>query len=319
MPDKASFNTVLKNIFAKRKDLTTITNALRLVTGQGDGLDGLILEQYDQHFVAQIFDPQWLGKSSMLIETLQKQFSPQYLIIKDRTSSASSIPDAIKTHVVINRGQGSKAVVQEYGIKFCVDLNDGLNSGLFLDMRGNRHQLAEQLKGKRLLNCFSYTCSFGVHARMNEASDVVNVDVSAKILERGRYNYELNGIVPSENEFIRADAAAYLERAVKKDNRFDAIVLDPPSFARADKKVFQIKRDLPALLWNAVKVLNPGGILFVSTNFNAIGYKDVEAMMHKAANGRRVKNAMPIGQDKDFPGTNTFKESYLVGIWARFL
>lgn len=97
------------------------------------------------------------------------------------------------------------------------------------------------------------------------------------------------------------------------------IILDPPSFARHEGKVFQVKRDLPKLIALAVAVLNPGGGLLVATNYSEISYADLERILARGLNGRRVDTIQRVGQDEDFRGSNSFKESFLVGLWAKFL
>jgi 23S rRNA (cytosine1962-C5)-methyltransferase len=235
----------------------------------------------------------------------------EYLIVKSRHGLD------IKEEVLA--GQNSQTIVEEHGIKFEVNLNDGLNCGLFLDMRHNRRMVGLFSKGKKVLNCFSYTCSFGVHARLGGAREVINTDISRKILDRGRNNYQLNTLLPSPGEFIKADSVAFLQRAYKKGNAFDVIVLDPPSFARHEGQVFQVKRDLPKLMALAVAVLNPGGALLVTTNYSEISHADLERILAKGLNGRRVASIQRVGQDEDFAGSNSFKESFLVGLWVKFL
>ena len=290
-----------------------MTNAVRLVNGPGDALPGLILEQYNRHFSAQIFHPQWLKNKQLLADFLDKEFSPRYFILKDRTQSGGAAAQDLKPQVIIDQDKTSKTIVEEYGLKFGVDLNDGLNTGLFLDMRANRHKFGQLCRGRRVLNCFAYTCSFGVHAAA-QGAHVVNVDISKKTLERGRRNYDLNGLNCAEEYFVRAEVVSYLQRAVKKDNRFDLIILDPPSFARCDKGAFQVKKDLPGLIKEAAQIVNPGGVVFVSTNSNAVGYTELETMVRAAFPGRRFKKMAKVSQDVDFPGSNMFKESYLAGL-----
>lgn len=311
-----SVRDLLIQAITKRKALSAHTNAMRLVNGAGDGLPGILLDRFGLHFCAQIFDKAWHERMPAVTAVLQEEFGIDYFILKDRSDDAASDKEAIKTQVIIGQGQSAVTVVDEYGLLFGVDLNDGLNAGLFLDMRDNRYSLARHTQEKRVLNCFAYTCSFGVHARAYGARDVVNVDISKKALERGLANYKFNNLIPGPNEFVRADAGTYLSRAVKKENRFDVIIIDPPSFARLDDGVFQVKRDLPKLIYDAVQVLNDGGELFVATNFNGLTFMDIESMIEDALGKRTMKHRMRVKQDRDFPGTNTFKESYLVGIWA---
>ena len=308
----------LEAALQKRQSVKRYTNALRLVNGLGDGLKGLVLEQYDRYFVAQIFCERWLREKEALSDFVKTHCDGQYLIIKDRTESSSSHPEAFKTSVWIE-GDVSRTIVQEHGLKFGVDLNDTLNSGLFLDMRRNRKVVASLARGAKVLNCFAYTCSFGVYCRAAGALSVVNVDISPKSLSRGRTNYELNQLVPSQNEFIRADAVQYLKRAVKKDNRFDLIILDPPSFARHEGKTFSVKKDFAGLIASAIKILNPGGFLLVSTNFSDLSHDHLEDMVRAAAVERGIKRIQRLNQDEDFVGSGLMPESYLAALLVKML
>ncbi len=316
MSFNGSTRNLLKAALAKRQILSKSTKAIRLINGIGDGIDGLILEQYDKHFVAQVFDDIWLKELGCLKGFLMENFEVDYLIVKDRTKSSSSNPQAIGFQVLIAKTE-SRCIVSENNLNFEVDLNDTLNTGLFLDMRANRFLVAKECLGKRVLNCFSYTCSFGVYARAHGAKEVVNVDVSQKILKKGEQNYHLNKITPTGGEFIKADAVIYLEKAVKKNNFFDVIILDPPSFSRAGGNVFSVEKNLPQLIESALKVLKDNGKIFVSTNFSGISQKDLERIFKKSSQGRNFRSIVTLGQGLDFVGSGKSKESHLAALWAQ--
>lgn len=313
--EKEHVIALLKKAFLKRQPLEGVTNALRLVNSFGDGMEGLVLERYDRHFVAQIFDESWHQHGQTIVDLLKARWHAAYVIVKDRTSSGGAQPEAFRSVIWEDSGS-SQTMVEENRLKFGVDLNDTLNSGLFLDMRRNRSTVAALAAGRKVLNCFSYTCSFGVYCRARGASSVVNVDVSRKSLERGRKNYELNNLPFVRNEFIRADAVEYLERAVKKDNRFDMIILDPPSFARYEGKAFSVKKDMPLLVKSAMRVLNPGGILLAATNYSLMSHDDIVDMIHDAAGTREIARTDRSGQDDDFVGSGLMPESYLATVLA---
>jgi len=270
-----------------------------------------LIDRYNRHLHVQALSDHWQQQKDEIAALLTRAMPAEYLIFKSRRGLE------IRQEVLI--GSVSRTVIHEYGAKFEVDLNDGLNCGLFLDMRHNRRMVAEASKDRKVLNCFSYTCSFGAHARIAGAMEVVNTDISRKVLERGKDNYGLNALSSAPGEFIKADSMAFLQRALKKKNMFDVIILDPPSFARNDEGVFQVKRDLPELTASAIRVLNPGGNLLLTTNYSGIGHADLERTLSGALNGRRAAKAQRVGQDKDFIGSNTFKESYLAGLWVKFL
>lgn len=306
-------NSLLNEAFKKRQPLTQLTNAIRLVNGIGDGLPGLIIEKYDCHFSFQIFDKQWLKEQTTLIDCLNKYYKVDYCIIKDRTASSSATPDALTMDAYINKST-SETVVEEYGIKFAVDLNDGLNNGLFLDMRRNRREIARLSVGKKVLNCFAYTCSFGVHCKKAGAKEVVNVDISQKCLARGRHNYELNALPISAHEFTKADALFYLERAQVKNNTFDLIILDPPSFSRHGKEVFSVKKDLGKLVNLSLSVLNPKGHLFVATNFSGISREQLLSLVKIQDTMKHIKKVKILCSDIDFSGSNLSPNSHLAAL-----
>ncbi|HOO89940.1 MAG TPA: class I SAM-dependent methyltransferase [Syntrophales bacterium] len=297
---------------SRRKPLRKITNALRLVNGLGDGLPGFVLEQYDDRCVIHLFDTRWIARKETLAEYVASRLGASYLIIKERLDPQALTSERINASVWLDQAP-SRTAVRENDLSFGVDLNDGLNSGLFLDMRRNRKIVAGLTKGIRVLNCFAYTCSFGVYARAFGASSVINVDISRKSLERGRENYELNRLEWAENEFVRADALTYMKLALKKGNRFECVILDPPSFARHDRKIFSVKKDFPVLIDAAMKVLEPGGVLLAATNFSGLSHRVLEEMV-AASHGERVKSLKPLGQDRDFRGSGRMPESYLAAL-----
>jgi len=301
----------LNQSIQRREKLPIMSNAMRLVNGAGDGLDGLLIDRYHRHLQVQALTDDWEQHKEELCRQLISSMPVDYLIFKSRHGLE------IKAEAMV--GKDPQTIVQEQGIQFEVNLNDGLNCGLFLDMRHNRRLVGQFSKGKKVLNCFSYTCSFGAYARMSGAREVINIDISRKILERGQKNYQLNDLSTASGEFVKADSVAFLQRAFKKANSFDVIILDPPSFARHEGKVFQVKRDLPKLMALAVAVLNPGGRLLVTTNYSEFSHADLERILAKGLNGRRVESIQRIGQDEDFRGSNSFKESYLVGLWVKFI
>jgi len=306
-----SFENNLNKAILLRGHMKLNSNALRLINGLGDGLDGLLIDRYHRHVQVQLLSLHWQEKINEIVRILTLAMPIDYLIVKTRQGLE------IKQEVLI--GSQAQTIVEENGINFEVNLNDGLNCGLFLDMRRNRWLISQACRGKKVLNCFAYTCSFGVYARHAGAREVINTDISRKILEKGKNNFKINSLPLIDGEFIKADSVSFLQRAFKKRNTFDVIILDPPSFARHEGKVFQVKRDLPKLIALAVAVLNPAGFLLVTTNYSEISHADLERILSKGLNGRHVAQIQRVGQDEDFLGSNSFKESFLVGLWVKFL
>jgi 23S rRNA (cytosine1962-C5)-methyltransferase len=158
--------------------------------------------------------------------------------------------------------------VSECGLLYELDFSASYSPGLFPDQRLNRLFLKER-KPRRVLNTFAYTCAFSV-AAASVGAETVSVDVSKSSLQRGRRNFELNQILPDGHRFIPEDVPTFLRRLIKRGEKFDAIILDPPTFGRSGAgKTFRFERDFPTLLECALQLSAPGGAILLSTNFTA--------------------------------------------------
>ena len=162
----------------------------------------------------------------------------------------------------------STEIVRESGLNYEVDFALSYSPGLFPDQRGNRTVL-RRLQPGTVLNTFAYTCAFSVAAAA-EGAQTVSVDVSKASLQRGRRNFSLNGIATDGHLFVAEDVPTYLARLGRRGQRFDAIILDPPTFGRGGgRRTFRVERDFPELVAMAAALLEPGGSLLLSTNYSA--------------------------------------------------
>jgi len=167
-----------------------------------------------------------------------------------------------------------EAVVTERGLSFGIDFSAGYSVGLFCDQRLNRAHL-ESLRPRRVLNCFAYTCAFSV-AAARAGAETLSLDLAKKSLERGRANLALNGLSAETHRFIADDVFAVLPRLVRRGERFDAIILDPPTFSRGAKgNVFRAERDLGGLLEQAFDLASPGAHILLSSNARGLDVADV--------------------------------------------
>jgi 23S rRNA (cytosine1962-C5)-methyltransferase len=181
------------------------------------------------------------------------------------------------TIVVGDPGESLRTVVTERYLKFGVDFGTGYSPGLFLDQRENRRYVRHTAP-KRLLNCFAYTCSFSVYAAGNGAS-TLNIDLSKKYLTRGRENFALNKLSTIDHRFITDDVRSVLPRLARRGEKFDAIILDPPTFSRSPEgKTFQVQYDFKNLLISGLAVAERNAHILVSTNCSGLGVRALEVM-----------------------------------------
>lgn len=206
-------------------------------------------------------------------------FERDEVLIQEILSSLfGASPKDIYSRVRIKRGKVEQYeklddreeyfLATEYGVKFKINLFDYLDTGLFLDHRETRQMVAKASKGKRVLNLFAYTCSFSVHAAVQGASYTKSVDLSNTYTAWGRENFLLNGIPLTHHEIVREDCLKFLDEALHSKEKYDVIVIDPPTLSRSKKmdQLFDIQIDYVSLLTKALRLLFPGGVLFFSTN-----------------------------------------------------
>ena len=194
-----------------------------------------------------------------------------------------------------------ETIATERHLRFGIDFGTGYSPGLFLDQRENRRYV-RHLAPARMLNCFAYTCSFSVSAASVGAT-TLNVDISKKYLTRGRENFALNSLKTIDHRFIVDDVRMVLPRLARKGEKFDVIILDPPTFSRAPGgKTFQIEHDFENLLIAALQLAERDGHLLLSTNCSTLREHALEVMARyclKAA--RRAATFHRPPQLPDFP------------------
>jgi 23S rRNA (cytosine1962-C5)-methyltransferase len=158
--------------------------------------------------------------------------------------------------------------------------------------------------GARVLNLFSYTCGFSVAAAVGGARETVSVDASISALERGRENFVRAGCTDTvHHKLVGEDAFAYLDRAAKKGETFDVVVLDPPSYSTSKKRRFVAEQHYGELAAKALSILGPGGRLFASTNHRGISRAKLRRVLFAAAEsvGRGVAQIKDLAPGSDFP------------------
>jgi 23S rRNA (cytosine1962-C5)-methyltransferase len=170
-----------------------------------------------------------------------------------------------------------QTIAVERHLRFGIDFGGGYSVGLFVDQRENRRYV-RHIAPRRLLNCFAYTCSFSVSAARVGAT-TVNIDLSKKSLARGRENFGLNSLPTIDHRFIADDVIAVLPRLARKGEKFDVIVLDPPTFSRVPRgKTFHVEHDFEKLLVNALELAARDGCVLLSTNCSALREHALEVM-----------------------------------------
>jgi 23S rRNA (cytosine1962-C5)-methyltransferase len=288
MTPSASWSRALAAAIARRgPDITTTSTVYRLCDGRGDDTPGLYLDRYGPAAVLSVYDDAGLDEEAVTTHAREvlEQLTPTgceavYVkpFRKDRSRLGGQAPsEATSPTPRAGTPMPDALVVQEHGVKFEARLWDGFSTGLFPEHREHRRALATG-GVTRALNLFAYTCGFSVPLALSGAA-VTNVDVSARYLEWGKRNHALNGIADEAVRYKRMDSLTYLKWAARQtDERYDLIILDPPTFGAGDKrrgvKPWSAVKDYPALLQAAAAVLIEGGAIFAATNARTLASGD---------------------------------------------
>lgn len=164
--------------------------------------------------------------------------------------------------------KGKRFEVRERDLKFWVNLDDFLDTGLFSDHRDTRMIVRKLAAGQDFLNLFAYTGAFTCAAAVGGAKTTTTVDRSATYMDWAKDNLQLNGLMSSKHALIQSDVSIFLDKAYRQGKRFTLAFVDPPSFFQDTGKdvSFDINVDHPELIRSVLKVMAPGSTVFFSTN-----------------------------------------------------
>jgi 23S rRNA (cytosine1962-C5)-methyltransferase len=261
------FGKSLEAAWERRRALMARTDAFRVLNGAASGTPGLIVDHFAGWLVAYAYEKETFLSRPGFAERLAEVTGARGIGLIDRGAKDESGREEGR---ILFGELPEDAEVREGRLRFRVHPRHPRNVGLFLDTRRLRESLAAGCAGKHVLNLFAYSCSLGIAASAGGAASVVNVDVSARYLGWGKDNLALNGLDPAGSRFTRMDGGKYLEWAARKGLAFDAVILDPPSFARNSEGTFSFAKDYFRLAGACGRLLRPGGTLYAMTNYGGI-------------------------------------------------
>lgn len=299
-PSPSILAPLLQKSLAKRKSLFTPSPAFRAFSGPTEGIPGTFLDIY-AHGATLItyegttparFNPQLEAQAALEVlanSPLQTRAIYHKPFARDRSKLGGQLPEIVTDPKPLAGDELPESLtIREHTWNLEVRLYDGLSTGLFLDQRNNRKFLADWIAKRNsknratdpsnttdqplsILNTFAYTCAFSIAAATAGAL-TTSVDISPRYLDWGKRNFALNNIDPAQHRFARMDTFEFFDYAQRKNLSYDFIVLDPPSFAAANKKrgtkAWSSLAHYATLVGKASQLLRPGGrgVIFASTN-----------------------------------------------------
>lgn len=308
----------IKTAAEKRKGILAGTNAYRAVFSEADGLPGLIIDVYGETTVFQVLTLGMEKFKDTLIGGAREILRPKY--IYEKSASPFRKIEGMKD-ISAWCGENGAGIIEifEGKVKYLVDIERGHKTGFYLDQRKSRMTLEGICGKKRVLDLFCYTGAFSAAAAAYGAAYARGVDIKEEWLDLARKNAALNG-VSEKTEFIKADAFSALRYIYDSGERFDIIILDPPSFLKKRESLASASRAYKELNRLAMKTLSEAGILATFSCSHNMPNEKFSSILKEAAvsAGKKFTILKRCHQAEDHPIVKTIPETeYLKGYFLR--
>ncbi|MBB5350131.1 23S rRNA (cytosine1962-C5)-methyltransferase [Haloferula luteola] len=271
------------------------TNGYRCINGDSEGFPGLVVDRYGDTLVVKLYSAAWISRWDEMEGVLREVFQPTFLI-RRVARNLSGIEEGF-----VGETGPEVVVFQEMGLHFEAAVRHGQKTGFFLDQRENRARVGELAKGRDVLNMFSFSGGFSVHAARGGASRVTDVDISAHALESADRNFALNPELSSvPRTGVQADAFRWMGET---QERWDLIVTDPPSLAKRERDKAGALKAYRALNAQAIRCLKPGGVLVAASCSAHVRAGEFLGMIREEVrrSGRESRELWSAGHAPDHP------------------
>ncbi len=339
--DEAWWRRMLRRAVDRRQyfdnliESNTLLPGCRLVNAENDYIPGLIVDKYAYWIVVQALtlaiDQRKIMIGEILAEILENPVH-HYKVkgIFERSDVDVRGKEGLKPVVgtLLGEEPPQEMPIPEGSLQtFLVDVRKGHKTGMYLDQRDNRFLLGQLLDqhnrtDRRVLNLFSYTGGFGLHAMHGRASSIINVDSSAEALQTAERMFQINdrGDEAVQAEFIQADVFEFLRDQAAEGQQYDVVICDPPKFAHNAGQVEKAARGYKDINLNAFKCVKEGGYLMTFSCSGAISADLFQKIVFGALadSGRQAQILKHLGPGDDHPVALTFPEgAYLKGLLLR--
>lgn len=278
--DQAFWRRRLERAIALRQSMgfTDADGAARLVYSEADGLSGLIVDRFGDYLVMQPTAIGMAQRIDTLAPLLAELTGARGVIVRAEPSMAKLERFEMRPTVAWGSAPEDVIFIQEHGVRYGVQLLRGQKTGFYLDQRENRQAAARYLAGRNVLDVCCYTGGFSLAAaKLGSAARVLGIDSSSHAIELAKANARLNDL--SNVRFETGEAFETLEAHASQGERYGAIILDPPKFARGRRGVDEALRAYHRLNQLAVTMLEPGGILVTCSCSGGVSRSDFQSML----------------------------------------
>lgn len=299
------------------------TTGYRCIHGESDGWPGLVLDRYERTFVIKLYTAAWLSRLEDIRRWVVEACQPERIALRWSRNLQNAVTSFLghgDSHWLYGDAPAHLPTFLESGLRFETDPLRGQKTGFFLDQRENRRRVETLAAGRRVLNAFSFSGGFSLYAARGGARSVTDVDLSQHALDAARRNFALNAscaaVRDAQHHTVRADAFPWLESQARQ--RFDLVILDPPSMAQRASDRARALQAYRRLVRAGVALMDRGGILAAASCSAQVAeaefFEAVRGAVHSS--GRRISVLGTAGHPVDHPA-NFPEAHYLKCIYLR--
>jgi 23S rRNA (cytosine1962-C5)-methyltransferase len=263
------------------------TENCRLVFGEADSLPQLIIDKFNDYLVIQTLALGIDIWKPAIVNALNKIFKPKGIYERNDVP-VRELEGMQQQQGFLSDPFDTKIVINENGLKFNVDIENGQKTGYFLDQQDNRRAIQHIVKGADVLGAFTYTGTFEIHAAQYGAKSVLGLDISENAVQQANKNAALNGL---ENicKFQTANAFDVLKQWSKEEKKYDVVMLDPPAFTKSRETIQKAITGYKEINLRGIKLIKPGGFLVTSSCTSLVNAEMFLEIIDMAAKDARRK------------------------------
>lgn len=298
--DEFFFYNRIKAAWEYRKQIGYVENC-RLIFGEADELPALIIDKFNDYFVIQTLSLGIEKWKTAIVDALQKIFSPKGIYERNDVP-VRELEGMAQQKGFLSAPFNTNIIINENGLKFHVDIENGQKTGYFLDQQDNRRAIQHIVSGADVLEAFCYTGTFSLHAAHYGAKSTLGLDISGFAVETARRNAILNGY-ENISKFDCVNAFDVLKKWVTEGKRYDLVMLDPPAFTKSRENIDKAVTGYKEINLRGMKLTKPGGFLVTASCTNLVSpdlfLKTIEAAAKDAK--RKLRQVIWQTQSADHP------------------
>ena len=277
------------------------TENCRLVYGEADALPALIIDKFNDHFVLQTLALGMDRWKPSIVNALAALFQTQKIYERNDVP-VRELEGLVQQKGFLSAPFDTNILIQENGLKFGVDLENGQKTGYFLDQQDNRRAIRHIVKDAEVLGAFCYTGTFEIHAAHYGAKSVLGLDISENAILQAKQNAGLNGL-SHKTEFQAVNAFDVLKQWSRETKKYDVVMLDPPAFTKNRNSIHKALSGYKEINLRGMKLLRNGGFLVTSSCTGLVSPEQFLEMIRSAAKdaGKKLRQVVFKSQSPDHP------------------